>query len=115
MKWSKTKTFMALGIVALALAGVGLTKFVLWLRDPQRIALAKGEHAIAKHLAEPLDMTADVQTPADQFAEINSFPAWHFVPIGFQTFCDVPLHIDGMICLYGEGNASKGLVFPEEK
>jgi hypothetical protein len=115
MKWSKKKTFIALGIVALVLAAVGVTKFVIWFRDPQRIALAKGERIIAQHQAEPLDMSADVQTPAERFAEINSFPAWHFVPIGTQTFCNVPLQIDGMICLWGEGNAKMGLDFPEEK
>ena len=115
MKSAKTKLFVAIGIVALVVAAVGLTVLVIRSRDPQRVAAAKGARAIAKHLAEPLSMTGDVQTPAEHFADITSFPAWGFVPIGSQTFCEVPLQIDGMICLWGAGNASKGLEFPEEK
>jgi hypothetical protein len=54
-----------------------------------------------------------LQTPASYFKQIKQFPAWRAVPIGFQTFCHVPLQIEGMICLYGEGNAQMGLKFPE--
>ena len=92
---------------------VGGVFFIKWLRDPQRIATAKGERIIAQNLAAPLDMTSRIQTPASTFSQIKQFPAWQFVPIGFQTFCNVPLQIDGMICLYGEGNARAGLKFPE--
>lgn len=82
-------------------------------RNPQRQAAAQGEKIIAQHLAEPLDMTRYYSTPASYFPKITKFPAWSAVPVGFQTFRNVPLQIDGMICLWGEGNASKGLVFPE--
>ena len=91
---------------------VGGVFFFKWLRNPQRIAAARGERIIAQNLAAPLDMTSRVQTPASRFKQITQFP-WKFVPIGFQTFCNVPLQIDGMICLYGEGNAQSGLKFPE--
>jgi hypothetical protein len=115
MKWLKTRTFIRIAsAIVLLLAAFGIFEFLKWYRDPQRIALAKGEAIMAKHQAEPVDMTGYVQTSADRFADITSFPAWGFVPTGTQTFDNVPLEIDGMICLYGEGNASKGLTFPEE-
>jgi hypothetical protein len=99
--------------VAALVVAAAVTLFILWLRNPERIAAAEGQHAIDKHLAEPLDMTAKVQTPASYFEKIESFPAWKFVPIGPQTFCHIPLQIDGMICLWGEGGVKKGLTFPE--
>ncbi|HXT13171.1 MAG TPA: hypothetical protein VN873_16555 [Candidatus Angelobacter sp.] len=114
---SKIRIFIVLGVVALAVGAFGLMRFMIWSRAPQRIAAAKGKGArvIAKHLAEPLSMTAEVDTPAERFANITTFPAWGFVPIGSQTFCEVPLQIDGMICLWGAGNAKNGIDFPEEK
>lgn len=111
----RSKIFIVLGIVAFVFALLGVIALVIWLRNPERVARANGERVIARRLAEPLSMTADVQTPADQFAQINSFPAWSFVPIGSQTFCGVPLQIDGMICLWGEGNSKNGMDFPDEK
>jgi hypothetical protein len=107
---------MLIAVAAAALVlvvGVGGVFFFNWLRDPHRVAITKGERIIAQHLAEPLDMTNHIQTPASYFKQIKQFPAWQAVPIGFQTFCNVPLQIDGMICLYGEGNAKMGLKFPE--
>jgi hypothetical protein len=105
---------IAVAAVALVLVvGVGGVFFFNWLKDPHRVAIAKGERIIAQHLAGPLDMTNHIQTPASYFKQIKQFPAWQAVPIGFQTFCNVPLQIDGMICLYGEGNAKMGLKFPE--
>lgn len=111
MKWSKGR--IALVSAVLVLAGVCGVFFFNWLRNPHRVATTEGERIIAKHLAEPLDMTNRIQTPAAYFKQIKQFPAWQAVPIGFQTFCNVPLQIDGMICLYGEGNAKMGLKFPE--
>ena len=101
----------AVSSVALLLVVVGGVFFFKWLRDPQRIATAKGERIIAQNLAAPLDMVGQVQTPASSFKQIKQFP-WPYAPIGSQTFRDVPLQIDGMICLYGEGNAQAGLKFP---
>jgi hypothetical protein len=111
MKWSKSK--IAVGSTALVLIAVGAVFFFKWLRDPQRVAAETGEHLIAEKLAVPLDMTQRIQTPAVRFKNITQFPAWQSVPIGSQTFCNVPIQIDGMICLYGEGNAKMGLKFPE--
>ena len=79
----------------------------------QVVAAADGRRIIAQHLAEPLDMTGHFQTPATRLKDIKQFPAWRAVPIGSQTFCHVPLQIDGMICLWGAVNAKNGLTFPE--
>jgi hypothetical protein len=72
----------------------------------QRGAAAEGE-------AKPLDLTGSYQTPASAFERITSFP-WRAVPRGSNTFGNVPLAIDGMICLWGEANAKNGMVFPEK-
>jgi hypothetical protein len=112
MNWSKTIIVVASAALVLVV-GVGGLLFFKWLRDPHRVAAATGERIIAQNLAAPLDMAGHVQTPASYFKQIKQFPAWQFVPIGFQTFRNVPLQIDGMNCLYGEGNARAGLKFPE--
>src|ERR1041385_3829899 len=112
MKWSKTK--IAVTSTAFVLIAAGAVFFFKWLRDPERVAASNRERIIAQKLAVPLDMTQRIQTPASYFKEIKQFPAWQSVPIGSQNFCDIPIQIDGMICLYGEGNARMGLKFPEE-
>jgi hypothetical protein len=63
--------------------------------------------------AQPLDLTSFYQTPASQFDKSKTHP-WRIVPRGSKTFGNVPLAIDGMICLWGESNAKNGLVFPEK-
>jgi hypothetical protein len=109
---SKPSILVWIAVAAAALvlvAGVGGVLLYNWLQDPHRV----GQRLIAQHLAAPLDMTGHFQTPATQLKNITQFPAWKAVPIGPQTFCHVPLQIDGMICLYGEVNARNGLKFPE--
>jgi hypothetical protein len=112
MAWPKTKTIFAV-LAALVLVAA-MTLFILWLRNPQRVALAKGERLIAKNVAAPVDMTDYYQTPASDFSQITRFPAWAAVPTGFQTFDGVPLAIEGMICLWGGGNTKAGIEFPEQ-
>lgn len=111
MKWSKTG--IAVAAVAIVLAVVGGAFLTRWFLNPDRLAAAKGRRIIAQNLAAPLDMTEHLQTPASYFKQIKQFPAWQFVPTGPQTFDGVPLQIDGMICLWGEGNDKMGLKFPE--
>ena len=70
---------------------------------------------IANHVATPVDLIANYTTPVSYFDQITSFPAWKTVPRGFQTFAHVPLQIEGMICLWGAGNANQlKIIFPEE-
>jgi hypothetical protein len=99
-------------ILSAAVIGAGGVFIFKWLRDPHRVAAAKREGIIARHLAEPLEMTGHVQTPASYFEKMTQFP-WKYVPIGDQIYCNVPLQIDGMNCLYGEGNERAGQKFPE--
>jgi hypothetical protein len=62
----------------------------------------------------PLDLTTNYTTPASYFDQITQFPAWQTVPRGHQVFDGVPLNIGGMMCLWGEGNATKlHIIFPE--
>jgi len=84
-------------------------------KSRQAAAVAKGNELITSHQAAPLDMTASYTTPASYFDSITQFPAWSTVPRGKQVFDGVPLDIEGMICLWGEGNATKlHIVFPEK-
>lgn len=112
MAWSKTKKLIVVGgaVVATLLLVIGGVKFFQWLRDPDRIAAAKeahanvkGEKTIAQHLAEPVDLTGHTMGTV-----------WDFVPDGFQTFLNVPLQIDGMILLWGQGGEANGMDLPEE-
>lgn len=108
------KIKIVLAVLAALVLIAALTLFIIWLRNPQRIALARGQRLIAKNLAAPVDMTDYYQTPASDFAQITQYPAWAAVPTGIQTFDGVPLDIEGMICLWGGGNAKSGLNFPEQ-
>ncbi len=84
--------------VAILLALGAATWLVVLFNNPQRRALAEGRHAIANHLAEPLDLTAFYDTPTANFDN-----GWTVVPSGFQTLCHVPLQIDGSMQLWGGG------------
>jgi len=88
---------IAQGVVVLLAAGAATWWVVQW-ENPQRRALAEGRRAIARHLAEPLDLTGFYDTSADNFNN-----AWAVVPTGFQTFCQVPFQIDGSLQLWGAG------------
>jgi len=77
-------------------------------------ARALGDQLIATGQAAPLDLRANYTTPATYFDKITQFPAWKTVPRGPQVFAGVPLDIEGMICLWGEGNTRQlHIVFPE--
>jgi hypothetical protein len=82
-----------------------------WIRGTAKRARPRPAAGAAP--AQTLDLTASYQTPASQFEKITSFP-WRVVPRGSQTFGNVPLAIDGMMCLWGEANAKNGAVFPEK-
>ena len=62
---------------------------------------------------EPLDLTSRYQRPASDFDGIRGVP-WRDVPRNRQLFGNIPLEIGGLICLWGEENAKRGLKFPEE-
>jgi hypothetical protein len=113
MTSTKTTKIVGLSVVAvLVLAAITLT-IIFRHKIADRITLAGGRRAIARHEAAPVDMTSNYTTPASYFPKITRFPAWATVPTGFQVFDNVPLQIGGMICLWGDGNAKMGIVFPE--
>jgi len=84
---------------------------VAWIRGAAKPVPPRAATIVAP--AQPLDLTGSYRTPASQFDKITSFP-WRVVPRGSQTLGNVPLAIDGMLCLWGEGNAKRGAVFPEK-
>lgn len=84
---------------------------VVWVRGAAR--LAPRRPAAGGPPPQPLDLTASYQMPASGFEKTTAFP-WRVVPRGSQTLGNIPLAIDGMICLWGEANAQNRMVFPEK-
>ncbi len=114
MSWTKTKWAVVSGaVVLLVLAAVMV--FVFRHKIAAHLVTYRGERAIARNVVTPVDLTASYTTPASYFPKITSFPAWGTVPTGFQVFDNVPLQIDGMMCLWGEANAKQlKIIFPEQ-
>jgi hypothetical protein len=118
MTWTKTKAALVVG--SGILLALGVTTLILGRHSLQnRLTLMSGRRTITRRLAQPIDFKGVIAqhygTPASYFDKITAFPAWKTVPRGFQVFDQVPLQIDGMICLWGESNAKKlHIVFPEE-
>jgi RNA polymerase sigma factor (sigma-70 family) len=102
MAWTSKAKTVASGVGVLLVLGT-TTGIVLQLNIPHRLALAEGRRDIANHIAEPLELTAQYDTPASKFGKELSV-----VPRGFQTFDHVPLQIDGSKCLWGAGYAKYG-------
>jgi len=112
MTWTKTKKTVVWGSVAVVLAAGGLTLLLERQNISDWMTVAAGQRAVAKHIATPIDMTGHYAAPAS--AMENSPSYWGEVPWEFQVFHHVPLQIDGIIYLWGAGNARAGAVFPEE-
>jgi hypothetical protein len=112
MTWTKTKKTMVWGTVVVVLGAVGITLFLQRDNIANRMMIASGERAVAKHIVTPVDLTGHYATPA--FALENSSSYWGEVPWEFQVFHHVPLQIDGIMYLWGAGNARGGAVYPEE-
>lgn len=80
---------------------------------PVQITVAASTPADEADRIQPIHIGPLYHTPAASFAQIEKYP-WRYVPRGEQEFCNVPLSIGGMICLWGASNAKGGLEFPEE-
>ena len=114
MQMTKTKWAVVSGITALLVLAAVMV-FLSRHKIAAHLVVYRAERAIAKEIVTPVDLTANYGTPASYFPKITSFPAWGTVPTGFQVFDNVPLQIDGMICLWGEANAKQlKIIFPEQ-
>ena len=114
MQMTKTKWAVVSG-TALLLVLAAVMAFVSRHKIAAHLVIYRAERAIAKEILTPVDLTAHYGTPASYFPKITSFPAWGTVPTGFHVFDNVPLQIDGMICLWGEANAKQlKIIFPEQ-
>jgi len=103
MPWTKTKKAIVWGIAAfLALAAA--TLFFQRHAIANAMMIARGERAVANHIATPIDLTASYANQDDN---------WD-LPWDFQVFNDVPVQIDGSMYLWGEGNSKSGVDFAEE-
>jgi len=115
MAWIKTTKTIVWGTVMFLMLVAAMVTIIFRQDISNRLIIAKAERAIASHKVTLVDMTPNYTTPASYFDQITSYPAWGTVPIGFDVFDNVPLQIDGMICLWGAGNANKlKIVFPEK-
>lgn len=102
MTWTKLRTGFAVTIGILLLGG-SATALLLASKTPPPAPAAI-----------PLNLTNHLTTPSRYFAPMSNFPAWTTVPLGRHTFDGVPLQIDGLMCLWGGGNAAKlKVIFPE--
>ena len=112
MAWTKTRKAVVWGTVVALLVSVAATLFLQWHNIANQMMVADGKRALANHLATPVDLTSYYAAPASAFEDSSSF--WGEVPWEFQVFHHVPLQIDGIMYLWGAGNAKAGNVFPEE-
>src|SRR5258708_2217734 len=103
MPWTKTKKAMVWGIAGL-LAVIAAMLFSQRHEIADRLMFARGERAVANHIATPIDLTASYATQNQ---------GWD-IPWGFQVFDNVPLQIDGSLYLWGAGNSKSGVDFAEE-
>jgi len=110
MAWINPKKAGVFGAVVL-LALAAITAIVFRHKIANQIAQVGGRRAIANHTVAPLVLPGDSIWPASNFHQSS---VWKAVPVGFQVFDHVPLQIDGILCLWGEGNAKAGAVFPEQ-
>jgi hypothetical protein len=113
MAWSKAKTKVAVaGGIALIVASVAIILFLERQNISDWMTVNAGKRAVAKHIATPIDLTGHYTTPASALEDSSSF--WGEIPWEFQVFRHVPLQIDGILCLWGAGNAKAGANYPEE-
>jgi hypothetical protein len=113
MAWTNTKKIIVCGTVsALVILSVAAILYFERRDIADWMTVSEAKHAVAKHIATPLDLTASYASPASAMEDSSSY--WGEVPWEFQVFRHVPLQIDGVMYLWGAGNAKAGAVFPEE-
>ena len=108
MAWLNTKKAGVFGTVVL-LVLAATTAIVFRHKIANQIARAGGRRAIANHLAAPLDLTGNYIGSASDF---QGSRIWKAVPFGFQVFHHVPLHIGGMMILWGRATRVREPSFP---
>ena len=112
MTWTRTKTSIVGGSIVLLLAAIGLTLYLERDNIADRMMIASAKRAIAKQIVMPVDMTGQYLQQASSLEGSSSY--WGEIPWEFQVFHNVPLNIDGIIYLWGAGNAKGGAVYPEQ-
>ena len=112
MAGSKTKKAVVWGALVLGLGLVGTTLFFERHNIDDWMMVSAGKRAVARHIAKPVDLTSHYAIQATSLEDSASY--WGDVPWEFQVFHHVPLQIDGIIYLWGAGNARAGNVFPKE-
>ena len=112
MAWTRKNKAIVWGSVLVLLVLGATTLFLERQNISDWMTITAGQRAVAKHIATPIDLTGHYATPA--FALENSSSYWGEIPWEFQVFRHVPLQIDGIMYLWGAGNAKSGAVYPEE-
>src|SRR5277367_2165041 len=112
MAWTNTKKAVVFGPIVVVLVIVAVILFLERHNISDHLTIAAGERAIANNTATPLDLSAQYAHAA--YDDGNSSSYWADVPWRFQVFDHVPLQIDGLMYLWGQGNAQRGAHYPEE-
>ena len=112
MTWTKTKKAVVWGSVVVVVAAGGTALYLKRQNISDWMTVTAAQRAVTKHVATPIDMTGHYAVPASALENSSSY--WGQVPWRFQVFHHVPLQIDGIIYLWGAGNARAGAVFPKE-
>lgn len=112
MAWTRKNKAIVWGSVLVLLVLGATTLFLERQNISDWMTITAGQRAVAKHIATPIDLTGHYATPA--FALENSSSYWGEIPWEFRVFRHVPLQIDGIMYLWGAGNAKSGAVYPEE-
>jgi hypothetical protein len=110
MAWSKTKKAVVWGPLVALILVAAIVLFLQWHNIANWMMVTEAKHAVANHTAIPLDLTGKYAVRAEN----DGSGFWDGMPCEFQVFHHVPLQIDGMLYLWGKGNAKKGAVFPEQ-
>ena len=111
MPWTKTKKAVVWGAGVLLLGAGAVTLLVERHDIADWMMVSGGKRAVARHIATPVDLTGNYAVPASALEGSDGF--WGEMPWEFQVFHHVPLQIDGIINLWGAGNAKAGNDFPE--
>ena len=107
------KKIALIGTVGLLAAGAA-TLWVFRHDIAQHFTIVRGQRMVDKEIVTISDLTGRLTMSADGFDQNTAFPQWSAVPRDFQVFRNVPLQIDGMLCLWGANNAKEGFVLPEQ-
>src|ERR1051325_7841706 len=111
MTLTKAQKVVLLGTLLLLVVLIAIPLIVYRSQIADHFTQTSAKRAIENHTLATVDLAANYLMPNAVF---DSASYWGDVPHGFQVFNHVPFRIEGVVCLWGEGNTKMGAVYPEE-